>query len=68
VPRTLITFFFAYVLIHLFYGISGFDPLQLSPRWLGYSVDFGIWMLFFFPIHRALGALHIGKTRNEKAF
>jgi hypothetical protein len=25
-------------------------------------------MLFFFPIFRALGALHIGKTKNEKPF
>lgn len=67
-PRTLITFFFAYVLIHLFYGISGFDPLQFSPKGLGYLIDFGIWMLFFFPIYRALGALHIGKVKNEKTF
>jgi hypothetical protein len=67
-PRTLITFFFTYILIHLFYGISGFDPMQFSPKWLGYLIDLGIWMLLFLAILRALGALHIGKTKNEKIF
>jgi len=66
--RMLITFFFAYVIIHLFYGMSGFDPMRFSPKWLGYLIDLGIWMLVFIPILRALGALHIGKTKDEKTF
>jgi hypothetical protein len=64
--RSLITFFFTYVLIHLFYGISGFDPLRAFPKLPGYLLDLGIWLPVYLFIFWALGVLGIGKARNRK--
>jgi len=63
--RMLITFVIAYVLTRLFYGISGFDPLRIIPKWPGYLLDLGIWLVVSCVIFWALTVLGIGKARGE---
>lgn len=64
--RTLITFAIAYVITRLFYGLSGFDPLRIVPKWFGYLLDLGIWLLVYLVVNWALTVLGIGKVRDRK--
>jgi len=65
--RMLITVIIIYVLTRLFYGISGFDPHRIIPKWTGYLVDLGIWLLVGWGVYWALTVLGIGKVRDQMA-
>jgi hypothetical protein len=63
--RTLITFFFTYVITRLFFGISGFNPIRDLPPVSGYLIDFGIWALVFCIVYWFLGVLRIGTSSRK---
>lgn len=63
--RTLIPFFFAYVITRLFFGISGFNPIRDLPTIPGYLIDFGVWALVFCIIYWFLGVLGIGTSPRK---
>jgi len=63
--RTLITFFFAYVITRLFFGISGFNPISDLPTVPGYLIDLGIWALVFCIVYWFLGVLGIGTSSRK---
>ena len=64
--RTLMTFVITYIMTRLFYGISGFEPIRAIPGLPGYLLDFGIWLLVYIFIFRALSVLGIGRARDRK--
>jgi hypothetical protein len=64
--RNLIAFFFTYVITRLFYGLSGFVPTTALPKWPGYAVDLGIWLLVSTIVFWFLKVLGIGRTKGGK--
>lgn len=63
--RTLITFFFTYVITRLFFWISRLNPIQDLPAVPGYLIDFGIWALVFCTIYWFLGVLRVGTSSRK---
>lgn len=59
--RMLIACFIAWVITHLFYWMSGLNPIRDLTALLGYSIDLGIWLLVCYISYWSLGVLGIGK-------
>ena len=64
-PRSLITFAFAWLITHLFYRLSGFEPIRDIKGLIGYAVDLAIWLAVYFLILWFLGVLRIGKPLRK---
>ena len=64
-PRVLVASFIAWVVIRLFYLVSGFNPIQHLGGLLGYLIDLGIWMPVCLLSYWFLGVLGIGKKDRE---
>jgi len=65
--RGLITAIISYVVIRLFYGISGFDPVRSFPGIAGYALDFAVWVLVYGVVYTALGMLGIYRRDRAKS-
>jgi len=63
--RSFISVILTYVITHLFFWISGFNPIRDLPRFPGPLIDFGIWMLVFLIIWWFLGVLGIGASSRK---
>jgi hypothetical protein len=61
----LIASFIAWVVIRLFYLISGFNPVQNPAGVLGYLIDLGIWIPVCLLSFWSLGVLGMGKKPRE---
>ena len=57
--RSFITVILTYVITHLFFWISGFNPNRDLPSFPGTLIDLGIWLLVFLIIYWFLGVLGV---------
>ena len=63
--KMFLTVLVTYLIIHLGYWLSKFNPRKDLRFWPGLVVDFSIWVIVFFVVHWAISKMIAPKTIQQ---